>query len=353
MPIPNINSSNTFSQFRLAFNDAANSINSLSNTSVTSVGAFSPLSSNGGSTPFIGLSSAYGDTQNPYAGKTANYVLAAPNAAGGVPTFRTLVANDIPTILNAIVTANVTANNLTSGRVAIVGTSGIIQDDSGMTYNPTTDILTLSGTTDSTSSGTGTLVVSGGVGISKNLYVSGNTFITGNLTVLGTNTEISTTQINVNDSLLQLANNNTSDLVDIGLFGQYNSGAANLHSGLFRDASDGVWKLFKSYSAEPISIIDPVANNFAYADLSINTLTANSFVYLNNQNVLRFGSSANANYVGLRSSSAVGSNVIWTLPASDGSANQALLTNGSGNLSFGAAGISTGKSIAMAIIFGS
>ena len=398
MPIPNINSSNTFSQFRLAFNDAANSINSLSNTSVTSVGAFSPLSSNGGSTPFISLSSAYGDSQNPYASKTANHVLAAPNAASGFPSFRALVANDIPTILNAIATANVTANNLTSdrvaivgasgliqddsglvynpttgvltinggivsanvtannltsGRVAIVGASGIIQDDAGMTYNPTTDILTLSGTTDSTSSGTGTLVVSGGVGISKNLYVSGNTFITGNLTVLGTNTEISTTQINVNDSLLQLANNNTSDLVDIGLFGQYNSGAANLHSGLFRDASDGVWKLFKSYSAEPISIINPVANNFAYADLNINSLTANSFIYLNNQNVLRFGSSANANYVGLRSSSAVGSNVIWTLPASDGSANQALLTNGSGNLSFGAAGISTGKSIAMAIIFGS
>jgi hypothetical protein len=353
MPITNIYSSNTFSQFRQAFNDAANTINTLSDTSITGVGAFSPLSSNGGSTPFISLNTSYGDAQNPYATKTANHVLAAPNAAGGVPSFRALVANDIPTILNAIVSANVTANNLTSGRVAIVGTSGIIQDDATLTYNTTTDVLTLSGTTESTSSGTGTIVVSGGVGIAKNLYVSGNTFITGNLTVLGTNTEISTTQINVNDSLLQLANNNTSDLVDIGVFGQYNSGAANLHSGLFRDASDGVWKLFKSYSTEPASTIDPVANNFAYADLNVNSLTANSFVYLNNQNVLRFGSSANANYVGLRSSSSVGSNVIWTLPNLDGSANQALITNGSGGLSFGSAGISTGKSIAMAIIFGS
>ena len=41
-----------------------------------------------------------------------------------------------------------------------------------------------------------------------------------------------------------------------------------------------------------------------------------------------------------------------TLPTSDGSADQALITNGSGTLSFGSAGISTGKAIAMAIVFG-
>jgi hypothetical protein len=41
-----------------------------------------------------------------------------------------------------------------------------------------------------------------------------------------------------------------------------------------------------------------------------------------------------------------------TFPNADGSANQALITNGSGTLSFGSAGISTGKAIAMAIVFG-
>ena len=35
-----------------------------------------------------------------------------------------------------------------------------------------------------------------------------------------------------------------------------------------------------------------------------------------------------------------------------GSADQALITNGSGTISFGDAGISTGKAIAMAIVFG-
>ena len=41
-----------------------------------------------------------------------------------------------------------------------------------------------------------------------------------------------------------------------------------------------------------------------------------------------------------------------SFPNADGSANQALVTNGSGTLSFGSAGITTGKAIAMAIVFG-
>ncbi len=41
-----------------------------------------------------------------------------------------------------------------------------------------------------------------------------------------------------------------------------------------------------------------------------------------------------------------------TFPNADGSADQALITNGSGTLSFGSAGITTGKAIAMAIVFG-
>ena len=38
----------------------------------------------------------YGDTKNPYASKTKNYVLAAPSNANGVPSFRALVTDDIP-----------------------------------------------------------------------------------------------------------------------------------------------------------------------------------------------------------------------------------------------------------------
>jgi hypothetical protein len=42
----------------------------------------------------------------------------------------------------------------------------------------------------------------------------------------------------------------------------------------------------------------------------------------------------------------------FTLPTTDGTSGQALVTNGSGTISFGSAGVSTGKAIAMAMIFG-
>ena len=41
-----------------------------------------------------------------------------------------------------------------------------------------------------------------------------------------------------------------------------------------------------------------------------------------------------------------------TFPNADGNANEALVTNGSGTLSFATAGITTGKAIAMAIVYG-
>jgi hypothetical protein len=65
---------------------------------VTSVTGTAPVVSSGGATPAISLATAYGDTLNPYASKTANYVLAAPNGSAGVPTFRALVAADLPSL---------------------------------------------------------------------------------------------------------------------------------------------------------------------------------------------------------------------------------------------------------------
>ena len=66
--------------------------------SVTAVTGTSPVVSSGGTAPAISLAAGYGDTQNPYASKSANFVLAAPNGAAGVPTFRAVVAADIPTL---------------------------------------------------------------------------------------------------------------------------------------------------------------------------------------------------------------------------------------------------------------
>jgi hypothetical protein len=67
---------------------------------------------------------------------------------------------------------------------------------------------------------------------------------------------------------------------------------------------------------------------------------------------VRFEDTTGDQYVGLKAPATVASNVTFTLPGADGSNGQAIVTDGTGNLTFGNAGISTGKSIAMAMIFG-
>ena len=66
------------------------------------------------------------------------------------------------------------------------------------------------------------------------------------------------------------------------------------------------------------------------------------------------GAGSGAAFVDAFNSLSVGTLAISgiTYPTSDGSSGQALVTNGSGTVSFGSAGISTGKAIAMAMVFG-
>ena len=95
---------------------------------VASLTATAPVVATGTSTPVISLASGYGDTQNPYASKTANHILAAPNGTAGVPTFRAIVASDVPT-LNQSTTGNaatVTTNANLTGPVTSVGNATAI-----------------------------------------------------------------------------------------------------------------------------------------------------------------------------------------------------------------------------------
>jgi len=78
-------------------------------------------------------------------------------------------------------------------------------------------------------------------------------------------------------------------------------------------------------------------------DITLSPIGTGSVVVTNNlqlnaQNDLRFADSDSSNYVGFQAPATVASNVTWTLPNADGSASQALITNGSGTLSFSAVG---------------
>ena len=108
----------------ISVSNGAGSI-TVSNTGVTSVTGTSPVASSGGATPAISLASGYGDTQNPFASKTANFVLAAPNGSSGAPTFRAIVAADIPTLnQNTTGSAATVTTTINSGVVATTQTAG-------------------------------------------------------------------------------------------------------------------------------------------------------------------------------------------------------------------------------------
>lgn len=88
----------------------------------------------------ISLASGYGDTQNPYASKTAKYVLAAPNAQNGAPTFRALVSSDLPSIGNITNAGDITANaTIASGdRLVINDESASKVTNSSITFGTNT-----------------------------------------------------------------------------------------------------------------------------------------------------------------------------------------------------------------------
>lgn len=106
---------------------------------VTSVTGTSPVASSGGTTPAISLASGYGDTQNPYASKTANYFLAAPNGASGVPTFRAMVAADVPT-LNQNTTGS-SASLSVSGQTGLMTVTGLTSVNRTKTVRDAADTI--------------------------------------------------------------------------------------------------------------------------------------------------------------------------------------------------------------------
>ena len=140
---------------------------------VTSVTGTSPVASSGGATPAISLSAGYGDTLNPYASKTANFVLAAPDGTAGVPTFRAVVASDIPT-LNQNTTG--TASNVT-GTVAIAN-GGTGQTTANTAFNALAPSQTSNSGKYLTTNGTNTSwdTVVSGASISNDTSTATNVF---------------------------------------------------------------------------------------------------------------------------------------------------------------------------------
>ena len=85
---------------------------------------------------------------------------------------------------------------------------------------------------------------------------------------------------------------------------------------------------------------------------SANMTFDGSNLQLGSQGDLRFADSDSSNYVALQAPGTVSTNVTFTLPGTDGSNGEALVTNGSGVLSFGAAGLTRAQVTTISLVYG-
>ena len=139
--------------------------------------------------------------------------------------------------------------------------------------------------------------------------------LSGNLTVNGTTTNINSTNLVVEDKNIILADVETPT----------------------DTTADGGGITLKGATDKTFNWVD-----------ATDSWTSSEHLFLSATKELRLADTDSSHYVGFKSPGTVTSNKVWVLPAADGTANQVLTTDGSGNLSFASA--SAGVDEAMIIM---
>ena len=105
--------------------------------------------------------------------------------------------------------------------------------------------------------------------VGRDLYITGNLVVGSNVTVIGANNIVTT------DNMFYLNANATQTNPDVGFTAGYNDGSYH-HTGFFRDATDGVWKVFDNYDPEPDAsiYIDTSNTSFHLANFQANSVYA-------------------------------------------------------------------------------
>jgi hypothetical protein len=98
-----------------------------------------------------------------------------------------------------------------------------------------------------------------------------NVTVAGNLTINGSSTIVNSTTVTIDDVLLKLADNNTGNSVDTGVYGQYVESTLTKYAGWFRDASDNnIFKYFVGLQAEPTNTVDTAGTGYAVGTILAN-----------------------------------------------------------------------------------
>ena len=89
----------------------------------------------------------------------------------------------------------------------------------------------------------------------QNASISQDLTIEGNLTVNGNQIINNVETVEAVDPLIKLAKDNNGDLLDIGLYGQYQEGESTKYAAIYRDASENKFKLSTGIVAQPTTTV--------------------------------------------------------------------------------------------------
>jgi hypothetical protein len=149
--------------------------------------------------------------------------------------------------------------SLLDSSLSIVGANGINTNASGRSFTVSID--------------SNASVIVGSLDVQNNLIVEGN------LQVNGTTVTVNSTTLEVTDNMIYMnageSSGSPTQFVDVGWAANVNDTGSYQHVGLFRDATDGVFKIFQGYTPEPDSDvqINTTHPSFAYAPLRVSTIT--------------------------------------------------------------------------------
>lgn len=246
------------------------------NGTVTSVGLVAPSIFSVSNSPVTGS----GDLTLTLVNQAANTVFAAPNGAAGAPTFRALVANDIP---------NLDAAKITTGTIGIarlpVGTAAntVAAGNDSRFHTQNTD----TGTTQQSfqlQSGSSGARIKNNAGALEVRNAADNAFadlVCQNLTVQGTQTIINSNTVNIGDNILTLNSDyvGSSPTENAGL--EINRGSLTAGSFIWDESADD-WKA--GLAGSELRLARIFRQSFTAASLASNILTVTH--NLGNQRVL-------------------------------------------------------------------
>jgi hypothetical protein len=178
-------------------------------------------------------------------------------------------------------------------RAALSVTTATASGDGSLAYNDGTGVFTFTpaSATNATDALSGTNGISYDASaqefslddthdaIFNTVNTTSHVVVGGNLTVQGTTTTINTETVTTTDPLMHLADSNTAaDAVDIGFIGRYSDGAVK-HTGFFRDATDGKYKIFDGVAdadlGDSANVVDISASGYSAATMVAGTFEGN------------------------------------------------------------------------------